>query len=251
MLEALVTVFLLGLLSSLHCGGMCGGIIGALSISLPAEVRSRPLVLIGYHLLFNGGRIGSYALAGALVGSLSTILPDAQLAQVLGYARMAVGVLMILLALHLTGVLRTMSAIERLGLGLWRRISPLYRPLLPVRKPWQAVALGLFWGWLPCGLVYTALAYTLTVPGPAQGAQLMAAFGLGTLPALLLTGTAFSTALRTLPATRPAMGILLLVLGVWTIYAALPHADHAPHHHSPQEHSLQNHQSEPPATHQH
>lgn len=219
--EALITAFLLGLLSSLHCGGMCGGISGALSMSLPIEVRQRPMAMLGYQLLFNFGRISSYVLVGTLVGLLTLAVPDEHMTAGLSYARVVVGVVMMLLALHLTGVLRSLSALEVIGLRLWRRLTPLYRPLLPVKKPLHGLVLGMFWGWLPCGLVYTALAYSVTVPGLGGGALAMGAFGLGTLPALLLTGTGFFLLMRKLPATKVVMAALLFALGAWTVYAGV------------------------------
>lgn len=228
MFEAITTVFFLGLLSSLHCGGMCGGISGALSLSLPTQVRSHAGRLLGYQVLFNLGRIMSYALIGGIFGVLALAVPDQYLTQTLSLGRILVGFLLMLLALQFTGWIRPLAGLERMGMKLWRKLTPLYRPFLPIKSPFQAVMIGIFWGWLPCGLVYAALAYTLTVPGPYQSTLVMFAFGLGTLPALLTSGSAFALALRRLPATRPAMGVLLLLLGIWTIYAAWPlgHADH-------------------------
>lgn len=237
MTEALLTAFLLGLLSSLHCGGMCGGISGALSLSLPSRAHDQRVIMFGYQLLFNLGRISSYMLVGALFGLLTIALPDEQFASWLGYGRVAVGILMMLLALHLTGLLRTMSALERVGVRIWRKLAPLYKPFMPVKKFRHALIVGMFWGWLPCGLVYAALAFSLTVPGPGQSALVMGAFGLGTLPALLLTGSGIFILMRKLPKTQLVMGLLLLALGGWTAYAGLvsvggeQHGVESPRHH--------------------
>ena len=213
----LISAFVVGLLGGVHCVGMCGGIVGALSLGLPSQ-RQLP-ILLGYNL----GRISSYTLAGALMGALgfyfSGLLP-VQTAQrvLLGLA----GVFMVLLGLYLGGWWNLLSRIERMGGVLWRRIEPLGRGLLPVRSPGQAVALGLLWGWLPCGLVYSALVWTVASGGPVQGGLLMLAFGLGTLPNLLLMGVAAVQLQRWVRkrATRAIAGGLIIALGLWQLYTA-------------------------------
>ena len=213
----LISAFVVGLLGGVHCVGMCGGIVGALSLGLPSQ-RQLP-ILLGYNL----GRISSYTLAGALMGALgfyfSGLLP-VQTAQrvLLGLA----GVFMVLLGLYLGGWWNLLSRIERMGGVLWRRIEPLGRGLLPVRSPGQAVALGLLWGWLPCGLVYSALVWTVASGGPVQGGLLMLAFGLGTLPNLLLMGVAAVQLQRWVrkPATRAIAGGLIIAFGLWQLYTA-------------------------------
>lgn len=213
----LISAFVVGLLGGVHCVGMCGGIVGALSLGLPSQ-RQLP-ILLGYNL----GRISSYTLAGALMGALgfyfSGLLP-VQTAQrvLLGFA----GVFMVLLGLYLGGWWNLLSRIERMGGVLWRRIEPLGRGLLPVRSPGQAVALGLLWGWLPCGLVYSALVWTVASGGPVQGGLLMLAFGLGTLPNLLLMGVAAVQLQRWVRkrATRAIAGGLIIALGLWQLYTA-------------------------------
>ena len=213
----LISAFVVGLLGGVHCVGMCGGIVGALSLGLPSQ-RQLP-ILLGYNL----GRISSYTLAGALMGALgfyfSGLLP-VQTAQrvLLGLA----GVFMVLLGLYLGGWWNLLSRVERMGGVLWRRIEPLGRGLLPVRSPGQAVALGLLWGWLPCGLVYSALVWTVASGGPVQGGLLMLAFGLGTLPNLLLMGVAAAQLQRWVrkPATRAIAGGLIIAFGLWQLYTA-------------------------------
>ena len=156
---------------------------------------------------------------GALGFYFSGLLP-VQTAQrvLLGLA----GVFMVLLGLYLGGWWNLLSRIERMGGVLWRRIEPLGRGLLPVRSPGQAVALGLLWGWLPCGLVYSALVWTVASGGPVQGGLLMLAFGLGTLPNLLLMGVAAVQLQRWVrkPATRAIAGGLIIAFGLWQLYTA-------------------------------
>lgn len=213
----LISAFVVGLLGGVHCVGMCGGIVGALSLGLPSQ-RQLPL-LIAYNL----GRIGSYTVAGAIMGVMgfyfSALLPVQNAQRVLlAFA----GIFMILLGLYLGGWWNLLTRIERLGGRLWRRIEPLGRGLLPVRSVRQALLLGVLWGWLPCGLVYSALVWTVSSGGASQGGLLMLAFGLGTLPNLLLMGVAAAKLQRWVrkPATRAVAGGLVVLFGMWQLYTA-------------------------------
>lgn len=214
----LIGAFFVGLLGGVHCVGMCGGIVGALSFGLPSQ-RQWPLLLS-----YNAGRIVSYTAAGALMGVLgfyfSGPLPVQHAQRLL---QVFAGVFMILLGLYLGGWSSLLSRIERIGGGLWRRIEPLGRGLLPVRSVRQALLLGLLWGWLPCGLVYSALVWTVGAGGAIHGGALMLAFGLGTLPNLLLMGVAAAQLQRWVrrPAVRAAAGALVVAFGIVQIYLAL------------------------------
>lgn len=220
---ALLPALLTGLLGSVHCAGMCGGIAGAFSLGLPAPLRRSPLRLLPALLAYNGGRISSYALAGALAGLLgaqAAALFPVHAAQLAGLAVSAA--FLIALGLYLGGWWRALTGLERLGAKLWRHLEPLGRRFLPVRSAAQAYALGLVWGWLPCGLVYAALAWALTAGSAARGALYMVAFGLGTLPVLLaagslgprLAGLARSSLLRRgAGAVLVGMGLFALALG--------------------------------------
>lgn len=160
---------------------MCGGIVGALSLGGPSRWS--------LHLAYNGGRIVSYILAGALAGGLG----GAGLALAGQWPiRLALyifaNLMLVALGLYLAGATGLLAPIERLGGILWRRLQPLTRRFLPARSLWQAFPLGLIWGWLPCGLVYSALVTALGTGSVGEGALAMLAFGLGTLPNLLLAG---------------------------------------------------------------
>ncbi len=207
----LIGAFVVGLLGGVHCVGMCGGVVGALSLGLSTE-RHLPLLLT-----YNLGRISSYTFAGALMGALgfyfSGLLP-VQVAQkvLLSFA----GLFLVLMGLYLAGWWNGLSQVERAGGLLWRRIEPLGRGLLPVRSMRHGFLLGLLWGWLPCGLVYSALVWTVSSGGAVEGAALMLAFGLGTLPNLLLMGVAAAQLNRWVrrPAVRVIAGCLVMVFGV-------------------------------------
>ena len=187
MLElSLASAFLVGLLGGGHCAGMCGGIVGAVSLSLPG---SRPR--IGFLLAYNLGRIASYGAAGLLAGAIGAssffldhVLPVERILYALA------SVMLILLGLYLAGIWRGVVVLETVGGKLWRQVQPWSKRFLPVRTLPQALALGSIWGWLPCGLVYSVVVAALATGSPWHGAALMLAFGLGTLPALLAMGMA-------------------------------------------------------------
>lgn len=183
---SLLSALLVGLLGGGHCVGMCGGIVGAVSMTLPGQ-RPRLPFLLSYNL----GRISSYALAGFLAGLLgaSTVFVE----HILPIERVLYGLanlMLILLGLYLAGVWHGLTWLEHLGSHVWRWLQPLGKRCLPVRSLPQAFAVGAVWGWLPCGLVYSVLVVAMASASPLQGMALMLAFGLGTLPALLGMGLA-------------------------------------------------------------
>src|SRR3989344_4393396 len=229
----LVSALLVGLLGSTHCLGMCGGIVGALTLGLHDDIRRSPVRLFPYLSAYNIGRIASYAIAGALVGFLSAqILRIAPPEQARLIAKIITGGFMIALGLYLAGWWPGLAVLERLGGKLWVRIEPFGRRFLPVNHPLKALALGLVWGWLPCGLVYSALAWSLASGDAAQGAALMLAFGLGTLPMLLAMGAAarWLGQVARLVWVRRGAGVLILLFGVYTLVAPGGHAGHGGEH---------------------
>ncbi len=208
--SAYLALFLVGLLGGTHCVGMCGGIVGALSLGAPARWSM--------HLAYNAGRIISYAAAGALAGALgaASLSLDGQ-APVRLTLYLLANLMLVALGLYLLGVTRALAFTERAGQHLWRLIQPLTRRFLPARTIAQAFPLGLLWGWLPCGLVYSALATALSAGSPERGALLMLAFGLGTLPNLLLAGILLARLNEFVrrPVVRIASGLLVLGFGIY------------------------------------
>lgn len=218
--SSLFAAFLMGLTGGAHCFGMCGGIVGALTLGLPAVQHPPWWARWRYLLAYNVGRIASYMTAGALAGGAGawvahlTSVHNAQLGlQVLA------GLFMILLGLYLAGWWPILSRLERAGGIVWRHIEPLGRRWLPVRTPAQALGIGLVWGWLPCGLVYSVLVWALGAGGMWNGSLLLLCFGLGTLPMLLAMG-AFAAALTRFirrPAVRQWAGALVIGFGIYQI----------------------------------
>jgi sulfite exporter TauE/SafE len=194
---------------------MCGGIVTAFSVvHRDANRGGTPQGQIAISLrllLFNGGRISSYALGGALAGTIGSLGWYSSGAQA-GLLMLANAVL-IFVGLHLAGLRGPMRFLEGLGVPLWRRVQPLAARL--TKKPGLAAAYGagLAWGWLPCGLVYGALTAAAFAGSPANGAAAMLAFGLGTLPWLLAAGVA-AARLRAWMAKAPVrLGVGGAVLG--------------------------------------
>jgi len=224
----LLSAFLVGLFGSTHCLGMCGGIVGSLTLGIRPDLRRSPWTLAPYLLAYNTGRIASYAVAGALAGALGAgafgILPGAS---VRWAVKLLTGGFMIALGLYLAGWWPGLQRLEQWGGVLWKRIEPLGRQLLPVDHPLKALAFG-------CGMVYAALAWSLTSGSGLNGALLMIAFGLGTLPMLLAVG-ATAEWLRDFVRhawVRRSAGLAVLLFGVVTLLAPSGH-DHQQDHSMP------------------
>ena len=230
MLSAYITAFLLGLFSTVHCLAMCGSVIGALTLSLPQQVRESQRRLLPYVFIYNLGRIMSYAIAGAIVGVLSSPLADIGGHIILRWLSIIV---MIAMGLYLAGWFPSFAKMERIGAPIWRILQPIGHKLIPVRAFSQAFWLGAVWGWLPCGLVYAALAMAITVGEPINAALVMVSFGLGTLPAVMSAGV-FAGLLASLARAKPMRqlaGISIIVMALLTLLL--------PHQHSLTSHALE------------
>lgn len=209
----LLSALILGLLGGGHCLGMCGGLMSALTLAIPAERRAQRFQLL---LAYNLGRIFSYAAAGLLLGLAGWALNNSPAAMLL---RIIAALLLIAMGLYLAGWWSGLTRIEALGRGLWRYIQPLTRRFMPVTNWPRALILGGLWGWLPCGLVYSTLLWASSQGNALDSAALMLAFGLGTLPVLLATGMAAErlSALLRERGVRMAGGVLVILFGLWTL----------------------------------
>ncbi|MGD8593989.1 MAG: sulfite exporter TauE/SafE family protein [Gammaproteobacteria bacterium] len=226
---SLLFAFTVGFFSTLHCLGMCGGIIGALSFSLPEQVRQNRWRFIPYLLAYNTGRILSYAAAGSLIGYLGmTVFTN--ISPKYGHALLqwTAALFMIAIGLYLAGWFPRFALVENLGKPLWRKLEPLGQRLLPVKSPTQALLFGLVWGWLPCGLVYAAIVYAAASGGAVNGALFMAFFGLGTLPTVLSAGILahWVARLSRMPQVKRGAGFFIIILAVLTLVASTS-TDHA------------------------
>ena len=207
---------LIGWLGGVHCLGMCGGIVSALSMSVPEGRRTSLL------LAYNLGRCFTYILLGALAGFMGyTGISVLGLAP-LGFYILA-NVLLIGMGLYLMGWPLIVRPLEQCGQYLWRHIEPVARRFFPVTTPARALIVGFAWGFLPCGLVYSALATAIASGDPVSGALWMAGFALGTLPNLLLAGWMGVSLLNRIrqSAVRWIAGILVITWGAYGLLQGL------------------------------
>jgi sulfite exporter TauE/SafE len=215
LVPAITAALLAGLLGSAHCLGMCAGISGLFAVNANvASLRQQFPFAITYNL----GRILTYALLGAIVASVGSVVVKASPAMASGI-RILSGIIIILVGLKVAFDLRLLNPIERMGGTLWARIAPLAQSLVPVTSLPRALGLGIVWGWLPCGLVYSVLLIAATSAKSADGATIMVAFGIGTMPAMLMTGlgAAQLAQLMRRKGARIGLGLLVVLLGLLTI----------------------------------
>ena len=218
---ALAAAGVAGLAGGVHCAGMCGGIVGALCNSPGRRDTAPPL---RYLLAYNAGRITSYACAGALAGALGQaglLTRAAPMLQPLMFA--LASLMLVVLGMYLAGAASLMDRLEAAGAWLWRGISPWSRHLLPVTSLPRALGLGALWGWLPCGMVYAVLLTALALGSAWQGAAVLFAFGLGTLPNLLGIGLLWRqfSQLRRTGAPRMLAGGAIAAFGIYGLIKVL------------------------------
>ena len=224
--------FLAGFLGSAHCLGMCAGISGLFAVNANIGTLRHALPLA---IAYNSGRVLTYVLLGVIVASFGGMLVESRptLARPI---LLITGALIILIGLQVAFNWRLLNSIEKMGGVLWQKISPLAKRLVPVTSLPRALGLGLLWGWLPCGLVYSVLLIAATSSTPVAGAATMLAFGLGTMPAMVMTGVGAAklSAVTQKRGTRLGLGLLIVTLGVLTIImpvtAWLSPAPHHPMH---------------------
>lgn len=212
---SLLTAATLGLFGSGHCVGMCGGIAAALG------ARSR-----GQLLAYNSGRLLSYTLLGLLAGTAGAVLANSPTLNLA--LRLLAALLLIAMGLYVSGWWPLLARLEHALQPLWQRVAPLANRWLREASIGPALGAGLLWGLLPCGLIYSTLLWAGTAAEPGESALLMLAFGVGTLPAMLVVGAMGRQLNRLLQAARlrRVMGALLMVFGLWTAATALLHAQH-------------------------
>lgn len=213
------SALLIGLLGAGHCLGMCGGVTGMLTSALGQQQKStqRARLVLAYNL----GRIGSYTLLGAIVGFTGSIaaknigLPIAGL-------RLVAAIFLIFLGLYIGQWLMWLSHVELLGKGLWQKLAPLNKRLIPVNSTSKALGLGALWGWLPCGLVYSTLTWSIASGSALNGALIMLFFGLGTLPALLTMSLGILSLKNLLKSFwfRQLTALLLVIYGIYSLVIA-------------------------------
>ncbi len=214
-----IGALMIGLVGSGHCMGMCGGIASLLSMGAP-HTRTSPLI----PLLYNFGRLLSYVLLGAVVGgTISGLSELSGVAHSLAWLRLVAAIFMILVALYVAKWWQGLLAIEKLGQSIWKFISPAGKRLLPLKNPVHALPFGFIWGWLPCGLVYSALTWSAVSGSTVNGGLIMLAFGVGTLPSMLAIsyGASYFHKLQKSVIFRNISALILIVYGGYTALGAV------------------------------
>src|ERR1700693_5589153 len=229
----LLLIFVSGLLLSFHCVGMCGGFVALLAVrpvgslvpvtGLSASLAGSWRSVLPEQVVFNLGRLATYALLGAAAGGLGAAgTASSRTGRLQGGLMLAAGIFIFSSGLALSGLLRHWS--------LFRNVTAAPRPwlahcielVLRLPRAARAVPLGMLWGFLPCGLIYAMLARAASTASTTEGALVMLAFGAGTIPALLLVAFfagAFSLALR--EKMVRLSGAFLALIGVWTFYRGI------------------------------
>lgn len=202
----LVGSFILGLAGSFHCIGMCGPI----ALALPLDRQSSGTMLLGI-LSANLGRIITYMLLGFVIGTIGYSIQLFRVFQVLSIL-FGIGLILIAWRKH------WLKRIEFRSPGLQNWISKKMSLLLRQKGTFKLFGIGLLNGLLPCGMIFIALANALLAENPIGSAAAMAAFGLGTLPALLGVGFFARQISQTLRAKlTTAFPYLLSVIGLMVI----------------------------------
>jgi hypothetical protein len=219
-----LVALLMGLFSSLHCLGMCGSIIGSLTLSLKREIRDNKRLLVPFVASYNAGRVVSYSMAGMFAGLAEHVL-SLPFGEGHGHRVLQIFSALVMLGagLHIGGWFPRFAYIEKFGTVTWRKIEPYGRSLIPVETLPRAFVFGMIWGWLPCGLVYAALALAATTGDVVRSTFTMFAFGLGTMPAVMGVGimTSWMVRLSSMTKFRQATGIILILLALMAAFPGL------------------------------
>ncbi|GKW51106.1 hypothetical protein NCCP2140_01590 [Pseudoalteromonas sp. NCCP-2140] len=211
-----ISAFIMGLLGSGHCLAMCGGIASSLQL---AANKNRAVT---FSIAYNLGRALSYMLAGALVAGISSRFAAQNTSISIALSFLS-GIFMLLVGVYIMRLAATLQWLEKLGKTLvWQHLAKLNRYLLPVDTTPKALLYGALWGWLPCGLVYSALTWALTSPSASHGAGVMLFFALGTFPAMISVGLV-SQKINTIfnhVWTRVILGSVIIWYGIYLLIIA-------------------------------
>jgi sulfite exporter TauE/SafE len=213
---SLFSAFLIGIAGSVHCLGMCGGIVSAFTFVVPKGAPQWP-----YVFAYNIGRILSYTMAGALTGMMGQLFAQ-EVNQGIVILQFVSAIFLFMLALYIGQWWRGLSQLEKWGGKLWRHISPWSKRFLPFPTPLHAIPYGVIWGWLPCGLIYSTLTWSLASGSAINGAAIMLCFGLGTLPAMFAMAASVESIKQWLghPLTKKIMAVSLMAFSGYIVFQA-------------------------------
>ena len=223
----LLIAFNLGLFSTLHCLGMCGGILSTLMFLSNDTNASQKRTRLSF--AYNIGRVISYSIAGFLAAFLTNaVIITISLANPHLFLQTVSAAVLIAIALNILGVLPFNTHLEKMGNKLWKYLQPLGKYFLPVNSFKRALLFGMLWGWLPCGMVYSALILAMSTGDAVYGMLTMLCFGLGTLPGMVSAGY-FASALirlRDNQKFRVLTALMLIMLAISLPISALYFSDH-------------------------
>lgn len=205
--------FTLGLIGSLHCLGMCGPIAFALPVR-----TSNPWLKFMKYILYNLGRVSTYAILGLVIGTIGQGFALAGLQQILS---VATGVLIIISVIIIHNPIRNL-VVNKISHSVKSNLRSAFQYYFKNSSWYSLFILGLLNGLLPCGMVYAAIAGALTTGSAASGALFMMAFGIGTVPMMMavsLSRNVMGARIRSLfnnvsPYVACIIGILLIMRGL-------------------------------------
>jgi len=206
-----VEIFLIGLLGSMHCIGMCGGFVAMYTLRKPAPRPALP-----YHLFYNIGRIATYATIGGIMGYIGSFaMTLGKHRGIPGTVLLVSGAFMVLMGLDLAGIQGKRGFFENSGITERAFFRQFFHRIFLLESIWGTLLLGLLLGFLPCGLLYPLFMNAAASGGFVNGMFTMLVFGLGTVPAMLSFGYLVSH-------IRPRMkvfmyriaAIMIILLGV-------------------------------------
>jgi len=212
-LPLLGAAFVTGLLGSAHCFGMCGGLSGLFAVNASVDSLRRNIPMA---FAYNLGRVFSYAFLGAVVALVGQAFVDS-IPRLAAPVRLASGLLIVIVGLQVAFGWRFLATVEKAGARIWEHLAPAAKSLLPVTSMPKALGLGLLWGWLPCGLVYSVLLLAASTANAVEGGLVMVAFGVGTMPAMIATGISASKLSTFMSRNRLGAGLLIVLLGLATL----------------------------------
>ncbi len=201
-----------------HCIGMCGPLVASYALA-QASVPQPFLIRMAPHLLYNSGRITTYALIGGVMGlSGSFVNVAGRLAGIQNIVAVITGITMIFMGLSIVGIGAKTSWIEKKNLPILRAAQA----VLTSPSTLRYYPLGLILGLLPCGLSYTVFIASAGSGGLFPGMLTALLFGLGTLPAILFFGavmTSISASLR--GRIYRAGGVVVMIMGLYFLFRGI------------------------------